>query len=329
MLNKDTYPKLLMMDLNEIGRFIGETQYQVEMSELASKYSGVDLIELGTSKNLARDYRDILSYCEGELKELVAAYLTRWDVQNLKTILRGKYFGATREEIQEDLVPAGRLGDEALNALLALDTIPDVLEEARKRQGVSIPDEVMRAFDASKNLAPIEDYLDKWNYANLLEMVQPSSKPKRLLRAFIRREIDVANLRTLLRLKLEGMPADRIGIYLIPGGAELNLADLQRLAASESFNQMVDDLSKYSFYPGIKDSLERAKQSKSLTEVMLDLQNYLAKQSEKFSHMYPLSVLPVINYLIKKRIEVDNIRAIARGKQAGLEPDTIRKLLVM
>jgi V/A-type H+-transporting ATPase subunit C len=205
----------------------------------------VDLIELGTSRNLARDYRDILSYCEGELRELVAAYLTRWDVQNLKTIIRGKYYGATREEIQEDLVPAGRMGEQALSALLAVDTIPEVLEEARKRQNIVIPDEVMRSFEASKNLAPLEDYLDKWNYANLLEMVQPTSKPKRLLLAFIRREIDVANLRTLLRLKLEGMPADKIGIYLIPGGAEMKLPDLQRLAASESFNQMVDDLSKY------------------------------------------------------------------------------------
>ena len=44
LLTNDNYPKLLMMDLNEIGRFMGETQYKTEMAELASKYSGVDLI---------------------------------------------------------------------------------------------------------------------------------------------------------------------------------------------------------------------------------------------------------------------------------------------
>jgi hypothetical protein len=47
LLTKDNYPKLLMMDLNEIGRFMGETKYKVEMTELAARYSGVDLIELG------------------------------------------------------------------------------------------------------------------------------------------------------------------------------------------------------------------------------------------------------------------------------------------
>jgi len=38
LLTKDNYPKLLMMDLNEIGRFMGETKYKVEMTELAARY---------------------------------------------------------------------------------------------------------------------------------------------------------------------------------------------------------------------------------------------------------------------------------------------------
>ena len=100
LLTNDNYPKLLMMDLNEIGRFMGETQYKTEMAELASKYSGVDLIELGTSRNLAHTYRSIIGFCSGDLKEIVAGYLRRWDMWNIKTILRGKYSNATVEEIQ-------------------------------------------------------------------------------------------------------------------------------------------------------------------------------------------------------------------------------------
>src|SRR5512137_1670171 len=106
LLTKDNYPKLLMMDLNEIGRFLGETQYNVEMTELASRYEGVNLIELGTSRNLARMYNGVLSFTKGELRDMIAGYLERWDVWNLKTVLRGKYYGATIEEIREDLVPA-------------------------------------------------------------------------------------------------------------------------------------------------------------------------------------------------------------------------------
>ena len=67
LLEKDNYPKLLMMDLNEIGRFLGETQYKEEMTELASRYDGVNLIELGTSRNLARMYTQVLSFTTGDL----------------------------------------------------------------------------------------------------------------------------------------------------------------------------------------------------------------------------------------------------------------------
>ncbi|HOK28519.1 MAG TPA: hypothetical protein PLI21_05795, partial [Methanomassiliicoccaceae archaeon] len=36
LLTQDNYPKLLMMDLNEISRFMGETQNKTEMAELAA-----------------------------------------------------------------------------------------------------------------------------------------------------------------------------------------------------------------------------------------------------------------------------------------------------
>jgi V/A-type H+-transporting ATPase subunit C len=40
-------------------------------------------------------------------------------------------------------------------------------------------------------------------------------------------------------------------------------------------------------------------------------------------------VLPILDYIIRKKIEVDNIRIIARGKATGMDVDTIKKLLVI
>ncbi|HIJ17497.1 MAG TPA: V-type ATP synthase subunit C, partial [Thermoplasmata archaeon] len=42
-----------------------------------------------------------------------------------------------------------------------------------------------------------------------------------------------------------------------------------------------------------------------------------------------LSVLPIVNYMIRKKVEVDNIRIIARGKESGLPKRVIEELLVM
>jgi V/A-type H+-transporting ATPase subunit C len=329
LLTKDNYPKLLMMDLNEIGRFMGETQYKVEMTELASQYSGVDLIELGTSRNLARTYRTIIGFCTGELKEMIASYLMRWDVWNIKTILRGKHSGATQEEILEDLVPAGILDEEYLKGLLALDGPSEVLDALRKKGGFGVPEEVVATFEKSGTIAPVEDYLDKIYYVKLQDAILPNTKPKKLFLTFIEREIDVSNLRTLLKLKQAGLPLDKVRPYFIEGGRYLNVKELSRLAAIDSFDQMVDELSKLPFYDDIKEGLDKAKRTGSLNDVMLSLQKYLAKEAESFSLLYPLSVLPVINYIIRKKVEVDNLRIIARGKASGMDPDVIKNLLVI
>jgi V/A-type H+-transporting ATPase subunit C len=40
-------------------------------------------------------------------------------------------------------------------------------------------------------------------------------------------------------------------------------------------------------------------------------------------------VLPIVDFMVRKKIEVDNIRIIARGKESGLDSEQIKKLLVI
>jgi len=329
LISKDNYPKLMLMDLNEIGRFLGETQYQVEMTELATKYDGVNLIELGTSRNLARVFTDILDYSKGELHDMLEHYLMRWDIWNIKTVLRGKYYGATAEDIQEDIVAAGRFDESYINKLIAMESIEAVLDELGSREGLMIPDDVRKEYQETKTLAPIEDHLDKRYYTDVLACVKCRDKAERLFKQFLRKEVDVTNLMTLMKLKREGLLPEGLERYFIEGGEELDIKSLIELSRADNMDQLIDGLTKYSFYPAVRDALEEHKRTGSLSPVNLALQRHLLRSSEKFSHIYPLSVLPIIDYMLRKKQEVDNIRIIARCKESGLEPDQIKKLLVM
>ena len=55
----------------------------------------------------------------------------------------------------------------------------------------------------------------------------------------------------------------------------------------------------------------------------------MANKTKRFSYLYPLSVLPVLDYLLKKEREVYNLRAIIRGKEAGLSNEIIEDLVVV
>jgi V/A-type H+-transporting ATPase subunit C len=66
-----------------------------------------------------------------------------------------------------------------------------------------------------------------------------------------------------------------------------------------------------------------------LSDITIALDKALIGTSEKFAHSYPLSVLPIINYMIRKKVEVDNIRIVSRGKGSGLSTKVIEDLLVV
>ncbi|NLI74547.1 MAG: ATP synthase A1 subunit C [Euryarchaeota archaeon] len=329
LLTQDNYPKLLMMDLNEISRFMGETQYKVEMAELAPRYDGVNLIEMGTSRNLAQTYRDIIGFTTGELRDIVVAYLRRWDYQNIKTILRGRFSGASLEEIQEDLVPAGDLSERYLISLVGMETTEDVINSLQNKEGFVLPEDLPTLMEQEDYLPAVEDSLDRTYYTHLLKTIQPKRKPEKIFLSYIEREIDIVNLRTLLKLKQAGLPLELMKEYFIEGGYELDDKELERLASTDSFETLLDELVNLSFYDEIRAGVEATRQTGSLSEIMLNLKKWQARQAEKFSNIYPLSVLPVIDFIIRKNDEVNNIRTIARGKAAGMDSEIINKLLVL
>jgi V/A-type H+-transporting ATPase subunit C len=63
--------------------------------------------------------------------------------------------------------------------------------------------------------------------------------------------------------------------------------------------------------------------------VALALDRELVRDAASFSHRQPLSVLPVVDFILRKRLEADNLRAIAYGKQTALPTETIQELLVV
>ena len=112
LLGDEDYNKMLQMSVPEISRYISESGYQKEMQELASNLEGLDLVEHATYANMAKVFSSILGASQGELHTMVAAYLEKWDIWNLKVILRGKSYGLDVESVREDLVPAGSLKQE-------------------------------------------------------------------------------------------------------------------------------------------------------------------------------------------------------------------------
>ena len=329
LLSKDVYSRLLVMDVHEVGRFLGETQYREEMAKYAAGYLGANLVEVAVTRNLANTYSDILSFTTGHLREMVGNYLKRWDIYNVKTLLRGKITNVKVDEIVDTFVPAGAYSETYLKSLVQLGSVSEIMDALAADPALAITPELVREVVDAGRLAPLEDHLDQRMYYDLLKVVKEAVSADKLLRDFVREEIDVTNLKVLLKLKAERIPEDKIAKYLIPGGMDYSIEKLRALAQAEGMPPVIEELEKSSMYTDIREPLERFKTDRKLSGITIALDRALIGKSEKFAQFYPLSVLPIVNYMIRKKVEVDNIRIITRGKASSLSTKVIEDLLVV
>jgi V/A-type H+-transporting ATPase subunit C len=329
LLKKDVFHRMLAMDLSEIGRYLGETQYREEMSSLATDYSGATLIEIGISQNLAKTYSDILSYSMGHSRKLISEYLQRWDIYNIKTVIRGKLTKASLDEIKEILVPAGSLKLDYVSQMVSSASWDELIDRLRQQKVVRVDEEMLRTAVSTGKLASLEDSLDKEYFASLLRSVEKKSTSEVHFRDFIKREIDVTNLKVLFKLKSEGASGESLSQYFVPGGMEFSMDRLTKMAALEGTKELMGEFRQSTYAEIMRADIEQFESDGDISSIFRALDKMLLSTANKFSHLYPLSVLPVLGYLLAKKTEVDNIRIIARGKESGLDPELIKKLLVI
>jgi V/A-type H+/Na+-transporting ATPase subunit C len=336
LLPRDTYQKLLKMDIPEITRFIEGTEYGREINELATKFRGIDLLENALNVNEERNYAQVKEFAKGEVGDLVKRYLDRWTFWNLKTLLRGRFWGASQQDIVRELLIENREDFDFYQGLLNVEGqgLKPVVEKLAESPRTSAMAKVLRDAEAKVKdegylLQAYEDALDRAYYANLIETIPSNNRDNQLFLRFVRHEIDIRNLQLLLRFKGRAdSPAD-IGEHLLPGGQELKGPELRRLADAQNLDDLLERLKELRLFDKVKDALAAGDPKKSLTPIMLALTRSLGDFAQQFGHLNPLSVLPIVNYLMRKNLEVRNLRAIARGKQAGLSEAEIENLLVV
>jgi V/A-type H+-transporting ATPase subunit C len=327
LLPVDTYKKLLVMDFHEIMRFLGESQYKREISDLGLKTTGFQLIELALNRNIAEISQQILDYSEGDLKTMLSAYLHREDIWNIKTILRGKSYNAKPEDIMRAVRPMGKYPEEYWRRIvLESKTVQEAIELLEGNDYYP----VIIAFKDEWETAPdrCENQLEQAYYHFLLNSIPPHSEANRLFLEFVKEEIDLVNIKTLFMTKYESVEPTTITSMIVPDG-KIPLKTLQPLMAAPDFKQFLDEIHKIPEYHTIRESIGTIERTHSLSHVIRILEKDHLTKATKKSYLHPLSILPILDYFIRKRIEVENLRILARGKEKNLPDQIIREMLVI
>jgi V/A-type H+-transporting ATPase subunit C len=316
LISQDAYTRMLKMDINEIARFLEETQYKREIDSLGTAYSGVELIERALNLNMANAYQKILAFCMGDRYEFLKGYLRRWDIWNIKMVMRGKATRAKKADIEKLLILAGEY-DKGFFARLIdkFNTLEEVIGALKDTP----------FYDAletqSTSLPMLEHRLDRYYYSNLLKKAKGS---RGKLLNLVKMEIDIVNIMMLLKLKKSGKRLKESGIDLIAGGKYFPIERLVELER-QNVEEIVSAVKKSPF----GDYAPARISGSSLTEMEDGLKRYVAEYGLKLLKEPGFTITPMIGYFIAKKTEADNIRMLTRGKQSKLQESVMASQMIL
>jgi len=351
LLPREDYLRVMRMSIPEIVAYLGrQEEYSQEIAELVHEFSGAQLIEEAVNRSLAWSFQHAMAIAPGDLRTLTGEYLNRWDIANIMAILRGTAHDVPQRQIRDLLIPAGELDSALLDRLLGLATCGEVLEELRGWRLYPVLAEYYRICGERGVFARIENELYKHYYAGLLGLAASGCSGCQELIAYLRFEIDITNMKNLLRLRCAEEACDITAIdrTMVPGG-RIPIDLFRRLFGIETEGEFVSIFLQTDIVPVLTRAVRELREDpdfsssdaaelvwqrwhqhrRPIHEVEMAVTRIRLRELESLSRRHPFSVLPVLAYLERKKYEVANLRAIARGKAFGLPSERIWQYIVL
>ncbi len=304
---------------------LSSTPYSRDLQEALTRYRGLEAVDEALARNFLASTNKILSFADGKPRGLIAAILLRWDLANVRAILRGKHTGRAAEEVMASVLPAGTLGEVALRDLVRqpdVGAVAGALEAMAHPLGPAVA-AALAGYQTDHDLLHLELSLDRVYADYVLGAARGRGHNEEVLRRTVQGEIDALNVKAAVKLARleEGLDAAARRRFFIPGGAVVDEKLFLGLSSRETLESAWQVLRIRGFAAGGVPE--------DLTEFERGLDLLLTREA---AHRYlddPLGLDVVVGYLALKYNEVVNLRLIARSKVFGIPRDVVRKEMAL
>ena len=331
LLDRDALERLIVKtDVEGVMTELQRTAYQEAIEKASVRFSGMACIETAVRNDFTQAFRKVLGYVRGEdAEKYIRILLGRWDLQNIKTILRGKNIHVPASEIMECLVPAGELDEITLGELVKQPDVKSVIDLLATWQIVYAQPltQNFKAYLERRDLTVLEYAIDRFSFDYALATLKGNSYDDQILRQMIMTEIDVTNVKTVLKLIRDRTTVEDAGQFLLEGGSSLGLEKLESLLRAGSIEAAVKQLRATPYeFRGMIPADVFIQEKISVIEKELD--KLLIRKGVSHFFKDPLSIALAVGYLWAKYNEVTNIRIIARCKTADISERVLREELL-
>jgi V/A-type H+-transporting ATPase subunit C len=318
-------------DLKSVLQELMHGEYAADLEETLIRGRGATEIDDGLRGNLTHTFNKVLGFLNDEAYDICSVLLGRWDVFNLKTVLRGRHLGLSAAEVRAALLPVGVLEQTDLDALLSFPDIRAIVDTASTW---GLPQaSALRAglvqYQRTGALADLELPLDRHYAEWATRRLGRRGANYEVARWILGTQIDTQNLVIVFRAARENLQPDQSQAYFFPGGDSIDLKKYQRLAMMSDVDEIIGELQGTRYGKVLDEAAVRYLETTSLAVFERALEDYFTRKVMAFAGRDPLGAGIPLSYLWAKLNEVTNLRIIVKSKAVGLAPDRARRDLIL
>jgi V/A-type H+-transporting ATPase subunit C len=339
MLTGDDYSALLLIDsVDGLLGALGQTVYGPDVQRAMLRFAELRCLDEAIRTHLGHRLQLLSTIYEGEERRRLDLLLHRWDLRNLRTILRGRLRLEGSEQLVALLIPAGTI-DEA--ALIELASQPSLRATIELMMTWQLPSpgtaghllDVLPEYEASGDPSVLERALQSAYARHLHSSLR--AEPEDDLTRVLRMEIDLTNILTALRLRrsrLDEEPdwdlQDSLSHYLPGGRIDRDTLEAARMADDSA--TAASELSRELSPAGWREALTLWAGDENLMWLTTSMTaTTTTKAVNLFSSGDPLGIAIPVAFAWAKENEARNLRLIARGVVHHVSPDVTEKELIV
>jgi len=293
------------------------------LPQLAAGYGSQDPISLEQRiiAEILDETRVLIRPLTGDARNFLIYWTERFEISNVKTLLRGKMTGEKPAALLAHLTPMGAFGRLDAQDLVHAEDVAELLRRLEAGPYAGIVRQARRAFEDSHDPFILDAALDRGYYEGLARRAQPlENAAGAAFRRLMGPLIDRINLVWLLRYRFNyNLPPAQVYYLLVASHYGLPSSRLRQLAALGSLTEIL---------AALPEALRRDMEGATEIPVVFNRMDHMAAEvASKVLHSGAPAIARAFAYLILRERDLRSVRAVLRGRHLGLPTGDIQHAL--
>ena len=279
------------------------------------------------TKHLAAAFGTILRLVPDSARPLVSQLFRRYEVDNLKALLRGLETGASWERVRHVLFPLDQFTVLPAQEMMEADSVGAAVELLQGTPYYGTLSHAMKRYAAGESLFPLEVALDLGYWRELWRDVKRlSNADRRVAQRLVGSVLDVSNLMWAIRYRINHiLSEEEIINYTLPFGYRVHDEDVRAIAAGADIAQVISHV-----FPALGDVSPLLRDLESgIPQLEARLHRHIAEECRAAFLGYPFHLGIPTAYLLLTELEIQDLTVLVEAKASRVPPEEFNPYLMV